>query len=269
MAAFSLWQLLNQRQPFAGNDLSDAAQQQQSSGQAIGQSLIDFWNRAQDDASAAPLASTALSFPLATENSPQSPESIGAKIIAQGLLNDNPAPSLQTDAAATSDTPPRSAGGIDDEAMQRILDYLERHPGVPDDGFPPDLEIRKRQVEGGLQSFDPVEPRTRTMQDRENYEYATNPEYKALFDNFDEFMKNYGRLPSGTAYLRQELKRRLHDAYGVPNYETDEPAYERDAPWIAERESRSAGLPAPEQSPIQRHCDKCLERRLAAPDRWA
>jgi hypothetical protein len=47
MAAFSLWQLLNQRHLFPGDDPSDPAQQQQASGQAIGQSLSDFWDRAQ------------------------------------------------------------------------------------------------------------------------------------------------------------------------------------------------------------------------------
>jgi hypothetical protein len=50
MAAFSLWQLLNQRQPIGNNDDSDPAQQQQAAGQAIGQSLIDLWNRADADA---------------------------------------------------------------------------------------------------------------------------------------------------------------------------------------------------------------------------
>jgi hypothetical protein len=45
---FTLWQLLNQRQPFPGDNSSDP-DPQQSSGQAIGQSLVDFWNRAQDD----------------------------------------------------------------------------------------------------------------------------------------------------------------------------------------------------------------------------
>jgi hypothetical protein len=49
MAAFSLWQLLNQRHPFPGDDPSDPAQQRQASGQAIGQSLNDFWDRAQAD----------------------------------------------------------------------------------------------------------------------------------------------------------------------------------------------------------------------------
>lgn len=52
MAAFSLWQLLNQRQPFPGDDDSDRAQRQQAAGQAIGQSLNDFWNRAGADAGA-------------------------------------------------------------------------------------------------------------------------------------------------------------------------------------------------------------------------
>jgi hypothetical protein len=49
MAAFSLWQLLNQHQSLPGDDPSDPTQQQQSAGQAIGQSLNDFWDRAQDD----------------------------------------------------------------------------------------------------------------------------------------------------------------------------------------------------------------------------
>ena len=52
MAAFSLWQLLNQRQPFDSSDDSDPAQQQQAAGQAIGQSLVDLWNRADADAAA-------------------------------------------------------------------------------------------------------------------------------------------------------------------------------------------------------------------------
>jgi hypothetical protein len=54
VAAFSLWQLLNQRQPITDNGSSQAAQQQQLPGQPIGQSLIDFWNRAQQHASALP-----------------------------------------------------------------------------------------------------------------------------------------------------------------------------------------------------------------------
>jgi hypothetical protein len=51
MAGLPLWQLLNRRQPFADGDPSGAAQLQQSSGQVIGQSLIDFWNRAAATAS--------------------------------------------------------------------------------------------------------------------------------------------------------------------------------------------------------------------------
>jgi hypothetical protein len=50
MAAFSLWQLLNQRQAFDDGDDSDPAEQRQAAGQAIGQSLVDLWNRADADA---------------------------------------------------------------------------------------------------------------------------------------------------------------------------------------------------------------------------
>jgi hypothetical protein len=50
MAPFSLWQLLNQRQAFNGDDDPNPAQQRQSAGQAIGQSLIDMWNRADPNA---------------------------------------------------------------------------------------------------------------------------------------------------------------------------------------------------------------------------
>jgi hypothetical protein len=49
MAAFSLWQLLNQRRAFDNSDDSDSGQQQ-AAGQAIGQSLVDLWNRANADA---------------------------------------------------------------------------------------------------------------------------------------------------------------------------------------------------------------------------
>jgi hypothetical protein len=52
MAPFSLWQLLNQRQSF-GNDDSDPTQQRQAAGQAIGQSLIDMWNRADPNTAGA------------------------------------------------------------------------------------------------------------------------------------------------------------------------------------------------------------------------
>jgi hypothetical protein len=257
MAPFTLWQLLNQRQPFPDDESSEAAQQQPSTGQAIGQSLIDFWNHAQADSS--PNGNWVGILP-------QSDGNIDTKIIAPGLLpNDDPdsdskaipvrPPATNLLGEASVPRPaalpvawavdhssadivapgrfPRSAGDIGDGTMQRMMDYLEQRPGVPDDQFPPETEIRKRQVEGDLQGFDSVGPRASTAQDRENYEYATNPEYKALFDKFDEFLNNYGRLPSGTAYLRQELKKRLHGIYGVPNYETDEPAYERDSPWIA------------------------------------
>jgi hypothetical protein len=157
-----------------------------------------------------------------------------------------PAPNDPIGSAPVSPQLPRSARDVDEKTMQRVLDYLDAHPGVPDNGFPSDLEMRKAQLDGALQAFDTMQPRTNTMQDRENYEYAINPEYKSLFDKFDDFTKNYGQLPSGTAYLRQELKRRLHEIYNIPNYETDEPAYERDAPWIAkwkfERQQRNNDL---------------------------
>lgn len=36
----------------------------------------------------------------------------------------------------------------------------------------------------------------------------------------------------------------------------------------AEKESRSAELPPPDPSPIQRRCDKCLERRCRGYEEW-
>jgi hypothetical protein len=50
MAGLSLWQLLNQRGSLA-KAISYLPQQQQSPGQAIGQSLNEFWDRAKDDGS--------------------------------------------------------------------------------------------------------------------------------------------------------------------------------------------------------------------------
>jgi hypothetical protein len=73
VAAFSLWQLLNQRQPITDNGSSQAAQQQQLPGQPIGQSLIDFWNRAQQHASALPDwnagSANAAAYPFGTSGS--------------------------------------------------------------------------------------------------------------------------------------------------------------------------------------------------------
>src|SRR5260370_33659877 len=45
MAGLPLWQFLNQKAPVDDND-SGSPQQSQTNGQSIGQSLIDFWNRA-------------------------------------------------------------------------------------------------------------------------------------------------------------------------------------------------------------------------------
>ena len=54
MTPFSLWRLLNQR-PFSDSgDQSDTAQRQQPAGTDIGQSLINLWNRAQQNRSASP-----------------------------------------------------------------------------------------------------------------------------------------------------------------------------------------------------------------------
>jgi hypothetical protein len=50
MAAFSLWQLLNQHRAIDNNSDDSDPEQQQAAGQAIGQSLVDLWNRADADA---------------------------------------------------------------------------------------------------------------------------------------------------------------------------------------------------------------------------
>src|SRR6185437_1298617 len=60
VTGFSLWQLLNQPQPFDGGDQSDAVQQHQAASQAIGQSLIDMWDRGQAAAPASPNWSSGL-----------------------------------------------------------------------------------------------------------------------------------------------------------------------------------------------------------------
>ena len=45
MAGLPIWHFLNQKIPVDDND-SGSPQQSQTNGQSIGQSLIDFWNRA-------------------------------------------------------------------------------------------------------------------------------------------------------------------------------------------------------------------------------
>jgi hypothetical protein len=81
MAGFSLWRLLNQRQPFDGNHDMDPAQQRQAAGQAIGQSLIDMWNRADPNAAGAgtdedsdPYLSHLIDYPDAPGRSSIKPE---------------------------------------------------------------------------------------------------------------------------------------------------------------------------------------------------
>jgi hypothetical protein len=49
VAGLPIWRFLNQKAPVDDND-SGSPEQSQTNGQNIGQSLIDFWNRAQQDA---------------------------------------------------------------------------------------------------------------------------------------------------------------------------------------------------------------------------
>jgi hypothetical protein len=122
MAAFSLWQLLNQRQPFDDSDQFDAHRQQQLAGQAIGQALIDMWNRANAGTPPSPMAFD----PTNGASAPAMPQLYSATAQLAPLVGSDTI-------AETPDTPAQDVAGskAKDICIERCYRLLERRLPFP------------------------------------------------------------------------------------------------------------------------------------------